>query len=89
MVYVDNNPIKRYNKVWFHLLSDKDLDELHDFAGKIGLKRKWFQKETIPHYDITESRWHLAILRGAIVADNDRVREIIQLWRSKVDKSPK
>jgi len=40
-----------------HLVSDSSVDELHDFAQRIGLKREWFQdKPRSPHYDMTV-RW--------------------------------
>jgi Protein of unknown function (DUF4031) len=39
-----------------HLVSDSDLNELHEFANKIGLKSHWFQmqsgKNWHPHYDL-------------------------------------
>ena len=35
-----------------HLIADS-LSELHSFAGRIGLKRSWFQGGSrYPHYDI-------------------------------------
>lgn len=39
-----------------HLVADT-LQELHEFAEKAGLKRKWFQGHgDHPHYDITTRR---------------------------------
>lgn len=35
-----------------HLVSDKDVPELHMFARRLGLKLEWFQEGRIPHYDI-------------------------------------
>ena len=64
-VYIDQaiNPWK--GKKWCHLVAD-DIQELHDFAAKLGLKREWFQNHRIhPHYDITESKRELAIRLGA------------------------
>ena len=51
-----------------HLWTDGDTEELHLFAEKIGLKRKWFQisRSGIEHYDLTESRRKKAIEFGAI-----------------------
>ena len=43
MIYTDRS----------HLVADT-LQELHEFAEKVGLKRKWFQDhKDHPHYDIT------------------------------------
>lgn len=44
-----------------------DLDELHAFAARIGMKRAWFQPHPRhPHYDLTESRRKMAIEKGAV-----------------------
>jgi hypothetical protein len=45
-----------------HLVAT-DLDELHGFAKKIGLKRKWFQEHPVhPHYDLTTPKKFLQAL---------------------------
>lgn len=50
---------------WCHMASDS-LEELHEFALKIGLKRGWFQnKKNRPHYDLMKSKKKLAIELGA------------------------
>lgn len=60
-----------------HLFSSiHDVDELHEFAGWIGLQRKWFQDDPrLPHYDITGSKRHLAIKMGAKVRS---VRDVLR-----------
>ena len=52
-------------RMWAHLVSDQDLQELHAFAQRIGLKRSWFQRESYPHYDITAVKRDKAIAMGA------------------------
>jgi hypothetical protein len=43
------------------------LEELHEMADKIGLKRSWFQgKASTPHYDLIESKRELALKNGAV-----------------------
>ena len=51
-----------------HMTTNGDVEELHVFAEKIGMKKKWFQisRSGIPHYDLTESRRKKAIELGAI-----------------------
>ncbi len=57
MIYVDKKG---------HLISNTAIDELHEFARKIRLKRAWFQDKQIPHYDLTTKRKILkAIEAGA------------------------
>lgn len=50
---------------WSHMSSDTSVEELHEFAKKIGLKRSWFQDRRIPHYDITKGKRFQAIKNGA------------------------
>ena len=41
--------------IWYdgvHLASDVSLEELHEEAAKIGLKRNWLHNGKIPHYDV-------------------------------------
>jgi hypothetical protein len=43
------------------------LDELHEMAAKIGMKREWFQDDQrLPHYDLTVSRRIKAVQAGAV-----------------------
>lgn len=49
-----------------HLTADT-LDELHELAQRIGLKREWFQPHIYaPHYDLVESRRKRALAAGAV-----------------------
>lgn len=53
-----------------HLVSDTSLEELHEFAKRIGLKREWFQgppKHNHPHYDLFRTKVQKAIAEGAQV----------------------
>jgi len=48
-----------------HLMADS-LDELHDMAARLGLKRRWFQDDPrLPHYDLTTRRRAAAVHLGA------------------------
>jgi hypothetical protein len=46
-----------------HLVSDTSKEELHEFAAKIGLRRRWFQPKHC-HYDMLSPQ----IVRKAVVA---------------------
>jgi FMN phosphatase YigB (HAD superfamily) len=65
-VYVDDMfkyKLGKYQRMKMsHMVSDS-LEELHDMAEKIGMKRKWFQND---HYDVSLKRRELAIKHGAI-----------------------
>lgn len=69
-VYVDNwdQPARvgRINGRWSHLTADTP-EELHKFAAKLGLLRRWFQHEGTHrfHYDVTATKRLEAISLGA------------------------
>ncbi len=47
---------------WAHLASDTSVDELHEFANAIGIRRLAFQDD---HYDVPVAVRELALERGA------------------------
>ena len=59
-----------------HMFTDANIDELHAFAERIGMKREWFQDKRIPHYDLMPTR-RLAVACGAVEVD---LREAVYLW---------
>lgn len=74
MIYVDD--IKQYNPIhighgkmqslWCHMWTDGNIEELHEFVKKIGLKTSYFQnKPNFPHYDIIPTKRDMAIKNGA------------------------
>jgi len=56
-----------------HLVSDKSLAELHEFARVLKLKPEWFQNAADqvhhnPHYDLTTARAkRRALVAGAVL----------------------
>lgn len=63
-----------------HLAADT-LDELHEFAAKLGMKREWFQGKNPrhPHYDLVKSKRDRAIALGAKPITG---REMVMIWRA-------
>ncbi len=57
---------------WAHLVSDQSLDELHGFAARLGLQRRWFQGD---HYDVPDDYRAAAIALGAEPVDS---RELVR-----------
>ena len=52
---------------WCHLTTDGPIEELHEFAAKIGMERVWFQnKPSCPHYDLEKVRREEALRKGAV-----------------------
>lgn len=63
-------------------LAATDLEELHAFATRLGLKRSWFQcppEHRHPHYDVMAKRLKArAISMGAVPTT---AREIVRITR--------
>jgi hypothetical protein len=73
-VYVDESQWKFRRMVCCHMMADS-LDELHEMASAIGMKREWFQDGRYPHYDVSKSRRAVAVELGAVeVSSRDLIR---------------
>src|SRR6185436_13568665 len=46
---------------WCHMATDGELDELHAFAARLGLRRRWFQRD---HYDLPPHGRRAAVALG-------------------------
>lgn len=86
MIYVDD--LQVWPNAWgpfkagsCHLGADT-LEELHEFAAKLGMRRSWFQGKDPrhPHYDLVKSKRDLAVKLGAREVTG---RELIMLWRKQ------
>jgi Protein of unknown function (DUF4031) len=68
-VYVDDSSIRWRGGEWSHLMAETS-EELHAFAGRLGLPRAWFHRRPArpwkDHYDIPAAKRQVAILRGAM-----------------------
>lgn len=51
-----------HGRLWSHLVSDADLDELHAFADRVGLPRRAFEGD---HYDVPAELYDQAVAAGA------------------------
>ena len=82
-VYVD--PIYDHGEKgkWCHLTGES-VEELHDFARQLGLRRAWFQPKSIPHYDLNPYLREIALNNGAIALDRKaflkKVRALREIW---------
>ncbi len=93
-VYVD--PLAHYGMKLYgkpikscHMYADIGfLIELHETADKIGLKRKWFQNVSVPHYDITRSKRELAVENGAIELDRNEAGTFVKGFKKLKNKEP-
>jgi len=61
---------------WCHLVSDDNLDELHEFAARVGIPRRGFQGD---HYDVPERFLVEVVAAGATKVGS---RELLSRLRS-------
>ena len=90
-VYVDYNQTCMPNKNWkykyvCHMRADT-LEELHEMALLIGLKKDWFQSMSrFPHYDLTPNKRRQAIKQGAIEKPS---MELLKYFKRKLNVKKK
>ena len=86
-VYVDDwqqqARVGRLSAKWSHLRVGPfdDIEELHEFAARLGLQRRWFQGKSWPrqHYDVTETKRQAAIAAGAVaISWKETGRQIVR-----------
>lgn len=68
-VYVDDMRVSatvgRITSRWSHLFSDTSIEELEEFASKLGLNPSWIQRGEFVHYDLTDNMRARALRLGA------------------------
>lgn len=75
-VYVDDAVTLWRGQRWAHLMADT-LDELHDFATRLGIPRRAFQDKTSgAHYDVNTELRSIALALGAIPVSRHRDRSV-------------
>ncbi|MGW5099747.1 DUF4031 domain-containing protein [Streptomyces sp. NPDC004100] len=72
-VYIDPPTWPGHGRMWSHLVSDVSYDELHDFAARLDLPRRAFERD---HYDVPAHRYADAVAAGAVEV---RSREVVRL----------
>lgn len=75
MVYIDNARVAYKGNLYCHMLADS-LDELHEFAEVLGIKKCWFHgSASYPHYDVKIEFRPQAINLGAILSSRKQIIE--------------
>jgi Protein of unknown function (DUF4031) len=87
-VYVDQ-PVHRFRHMLMcHMLADTP-EELHEMADRIGMARKWYQRDaSTPHYDLSKEKRAAAIAAGAIEVDRRGMVAVIRRIRASLLASP-
>jgi hypothetical protein len=89
-IFID--PLRDYHYItgrglpglWCHMLTDGDLEELHQFAELVGISRRRFQHHPRhPHYDLNPSARQVALALGAVELTT---RQLFHMLRSIENK---
>ncbi|MGH3386625.1 MAG: DUF4031 domain-containing protein [Nocardioidaceae bacterium] len=83
MIVIDTPAVPRYGRLWAHLASDTSYDELHEFARRLGVPERGFDRD---HYDVPAELWQRAVASGAVPISS---RELVMLLRSAGLRRPK
>lgn len=62
VILIDDARWPAHNRLWAHLVSDSNLEELHAFAAANGIPRRGFDRD---HYDVPEDALERLIAAGA------------------------
>lgn len=72
-------------RLWSHLVSDSSYEELHEFAGGLGVPERGFDRD---HYDIPEEYYDAAVAAGAEpVTSRELVRRLVAAGLRKRKRS--
>ena len=61
MILIDPPTWEGWETTWSHLVSDVSIDELHEFAERVGLPRRLFD---LDHYDVPVRRYDAVVTAG-------------------------
>lgn len=87
VIYVDDAAWPYRGTMYCHMMTDGDIQELHDFAAQLGLRRSWFQdKPSGVHYDISKNKRYQAIRLGAVAVTT---REMLRLCHPRYSERVK
>ena len=74
-ILVDSAMWPAHGRLWAHMVSDSDLDELHAFAATHGIPPRAFDRD---HYDVPEDAIDRLVAGGVEpVSAHDLVRRLI------------
>jgi hypothetical protein len=69
--------------LWCHMVTDGNLEELHEFAARLGIQRRRFQDHPRhPHYDLLPASRALAVALGAVEVSTGELARIMARGRN-------
>ena len=70
-----------------HMIAD-GVEELIDFAKRLGMSPSWFQPWSHPHFDVNLTRQKVAVQLGAIVLERKPFVLKMREYRTRVMNDP-
>lgn len=67
MILIDPPEWWHRERWWGHMVSDLSYDELHEFAQRLGVPRRGFDRD---HYDIPAHLHEAAVAAGAVLVSS-------------------
>lgn len=83
MILIDPPHTEGFGRLWSHLASDTDFEELHRFAAALAIPERGFDRD---HYDIP-AEWYAAMLAAG--AQPVTSRELVARLRSAGLRRPR
>jgi hypothetical protein len=62
-ILIDPPLVPSRGRLWSHLASDTSYDELHEFAARLGIPERGFDRD---HYDVPSEFYDQVIAAGAV-----------------------
>lgn len=75
-VLIDEPRWHLHGRTWSHLVSDHSLEELHEFAARVGIPRRGFHGD---HYDVPDEYYLTMVQEGAVPTPS---RELVRRLRA-------
>lgn len=83
MILLDPPSVPWRDRLWSHLASDASYEELHEFAARVGLPERGFDRD---HYDLPAEWYDHAVAAGAVEVSS---RELVRRLRAAGLRRPK
>jgi len=83
VILIDPPTWPGHGRLWSHLVSDTSFSELHEFAERLGVPARGFERD---HYDLPSHLYEQAVAAGALPV---RSRELLQRLTAAGLRRPK
>jgi hypothetical protein len=82
-IWIDPPRWPAHGRLWSHLISDVSADELHAFAGEVGVPPRAFEGD---HYDVPQERYDALVAAGALPVEGKELVRILRASGLRIQK---